>query len=316
MQSGGARMSPRPSLLTVAAAAGVSRSTVSNAYNRPDQLSAELRRRVLDVAAELGYAGPDPAASALRTRRTGSVGILFAQELTYAFSDPYCADLLTGVAEVAAATSTNMLLMPVGPHAVSRAYSREEELRLVQGVRQAALDGVIADGVDATHPVLRVLAERGIPVVTTDGSGDRWVLVDDRAAGVGLGTHLRELGHRRVAVLADSMDDGDPLVGADPAQMFPYSRLRLDGVRAGLGPGADVVPVSAGQNTRRSGRDAAAVLLALTTPPTCVVATTDVLARGASRSAPPSRSPGSTTSPRQRPPGSRPCVSPSGRRAA
>jgi DNA-binding LacI/PurR family transcriptional regulator len=273
-------MSRRPSLLTVAEAAGVSRSTVSNAYNRPDQLSEAVRRRVLDVAAELGYAGPDPAASALRTRRTGSIGVLFAQPLTYAFADPYCADLLTGVAEVVTATGTNLLLLPVGPHAVSRAHSREEELRLVQGVRQAALDGAVADGLHEAHPLLRVLAERGIPVVTTDGTGERGVVVDDRAAGEGLGRHLRALGHRRVAVLADSMDDGEPVVGPDEATLFPYSRLRLDGVRAGLGAAADVVPVSAGQNVGLSGRLAAALLLAAPDPPTCVVATTDVLALG------------------------------------
>ena len=39
--------------------------TVSNAFSRPDQLSAELRERVLATAGELGYVGPDPAARAL-----------------------------------------------------------------------------------------------------------------------------------------------------------------------------------------------------------------------------------------------------------
>ena len=46
----------RPTLDTVAAAAGVSRMTVANAYNRPDQLSAATRLRVLEAAAQLGYA--------------------------------------------------------------------------------------------------------------------------------------------------------------------------------------------------------------------------------------------------------------------
>ena len=40
----------RPTLQTVADAVGVSRSTVSNAYSRPDQLSPELRERILDAA--------------------------------------------------------------------------------------------------------------------------------------------------------------------------------------------------------------------------------------------------------------------------
>jgi DNA-binding LacI/PurR family transcriptional regulator len=271
----------RPSLKSVAAAAGVSPSTISNAYNHPDQLSAGLRQRVLDLAAELGYPGPNPAASSLRSRRTGSIGVLFAQELTYAFSDPYCTDLLTGVAEVATATSSNVLLMPVGPHAVSKVYSRDEELRLVQSVRQAALDGAIADGVASTHPVLRVLAERGLPVVTTVGTGDLCVLVDDRGAAAEVGRHLRSLGHRRCAVISDSMDDGDPEVGVtDETRLFGYARLRLDGLRAGLGADVDLIPVSAGQNTLESGRKAAAALLAMSPRPTAIAATTDVLALG------------------------------------
>jgi len=51
----------RVTLAEVAASCGVSRMTVSNAYNHPDQLSGELRRRVLATADELGYGGPSAA---------------------------------------------------------------------------------------------------------------------------------------------------------------------------------------------------------------------------------------------------------------
>ena len=53
-------------LQTIADALGVSRTTVSNAYNRPDQLAPELRRKVLETAKGLGYAG--------RTRPPGGCG--------------------------------------------------------------------------------------------------------------------------------------------------------------------------------------------------------------------------------------------------
>ena len=56
-------MARRPTLLDVARAAGVSRSTVSYAYNQPDRLSDEMRARVLAAAREVGYAGPDPLAA-------------------------------------------------------------------------------------------------------------------------------------------------------------------------------------------------------------------------------------------------------------
>lgn len=273
----------KPSLKAVAKIAGVSPSTVSNAYNKPGQMSEAVRERVLRVAADLGYPGPNPSASSLRSRRTGSIGMLFAQELTYAFSDPYCTELLSGVAEVVSESGINVVLMPVGPHVRTGGHSRDEELHLLQGVRRAALDGVIADGVDAEHPALRVLAERGIPVVTTTPDvGDRCVLVDDRDAGLRLGRYLGDLGHRRVAALADSLGTAGPRVGVtDTGELFPYSRLRIEGLREALGPDGDVVTVAAGANTIGSGAAATTAVLAAGSTPTAIVATTDLLALGA-----------------------------------
>ncbi|MDQ1540555.1 MAG: hypothetical protein QOH29_1281, partial [Actinomycetota bacterium] len=87
----------RPTLETVARAAGVSPMTVSNAYNRPDQISAETRSRVLEVARSLGYAGPDPAGRSLRRGRADTIGVLLTEQLPYAFSDPGTVEFLHGV---------------------------------------------------------------------------------------------------------------------------------------------------------------------------------------------------------------------------
>src|SRR5690349_2803245 len=94
----------RPTLQTVADAIGVSRSTVSNAYSRPDQLSA---------AAALGYAGPDPTARSLRRRRAGAIGMLFTASLSFAFTDPYAVGYLRGLAEAAEQARTGLLLLPL-----------------------------------------------------------------------------------------------------------------------------------------------------------------------------------------------------------
>ena len=69
----------RVTLQTVADHVGVSRMTVSNAFSRPDQLSDDLRTRILEVAGELGYVGPDPAARALAKGSTGAVGFCRSQ---------------------------------------------------------------------------------------------------------------------------------------------------------------------------------------------------------------------------------------------
>src|SRR5690348_14633442 len=100
-------------LRTVAEEAGVSVSTVSNAYNRPDQLSSEVRERVLETAKRLGYPGPNPAARSLRSQRAGAIGLLFTEQLSYAFSDPYSVGMLAGLAEVAEQYRTGLLLIPL-----------------------------------------------------------------------------------------------------------------------------------------------------------------------------------------------------------
>jgi len=78
-------MVDRPTMQTVAAAAGVSRMTVSNAYNRPDQLTPGTRERVLRVARELGYPGPDPAAQSLRRRSASAIAVVLTSRPTPAW---------------------------------------------------------------------------------------------------------------------------------------------------------------------------------------------------------------------------------------
>ena len=58
----------RATLASLAAELKVTPTTNSNAYNRPDQLSADLRERVLATAKLMGYPGPDPVARSLRSR--------------------------------------------------------------------------------------------------------------------------------------------------------------------------------------------------------------------------------------------------------
>src|SRR5438477_4807351 len=86
--------------------------TVSNAYNRPDQLSAATRERVLAAAARLGYAGPDPTAASLRLRRTGTIGVVLTERLPYAFADPGLITILHGIATELSAAGNALLLVP------------------------------------------------------------------------------------------------------------------------------------------------------------------------------------------------------------
>ena len=65
----------QPTINDVARIAGVSKKTVSRVINRSPLLSADMRKRVEDVIADLGYI-PNPQARALALRRNYLVGLI------------------------------------------------------------------------------------------------------------------------------------------------------------------------------------------------------------------------------------------------
>ena len=271
----GTRPAGRTTLKTLAAVLGVSPATVSNAYNRPDQLSSELRERILAKAAELGYAGPDAAARTLRVGRSDAVGVLLTERLSYAFSDPFAVEFLTGLTEVAEQVPVSVMLMPLS------LSGTEPDTTSVQ---RASIDAVTILSLAQDHPAAAVARARGIRLVGTDVDPDpdtSWVAIDDVHAGRLVGEHLAALGHRRVAVVVDTnAPAGSDAVRLDPASVtFVAYASRLRGLLATLPE--EVAVVSAGHNALASGVAAARWLLDQPHPPTAVVGLTDVLALGA-----------------------------------
>ena len=193
--------SDRPTLDTVAQAAGVSRMTVSNAYNRPDQLSASTREHVLQVADRLGYAGPDPAGRSLRRRRVDTIGVLLTERLPTAFTDPGLVSLMRGLSTELGAAGQAALLVPAEA-------DRDGSL-----VRNALVDGFVVCSMGPTDPAVSVGGRPTPP----DGHG-RHSAPARRALGRHRqhrtpapwpGPHLAELGHRRLGHRRAARPGGD-----------------------------------------------------------------------------------------------------------
>jgi DNA-binding LacI/PurR family transcriptional regulator len=276
----------RPTLQTVADAVGVSRSTVSNAYSRPDQLSTELRERVLAAARQLGYPGPDPTARSLRRGSVGAIGMLFTSALSNAFTDPYAVQFLRGLAESGERYDTGLLLVPL-PLNDAEAATR--------AVQRAVVDGFCVYSVPEWHASRPAVASRGLPVVSTEvhagDSAAMFVGMDEAGATRAAGEHIARLGHRRIGVLLDwSLPEPSPvptvITVASLDEINHYEcRERLRGycdalAEVGVGP-ADLMLVNASGNSRRSGAAAAAYLLDRALRPTAILAVTDLLALGA-----------------------------------
>jgi len=271
-------MSQRPTLRSVAQAAGVSTAQVSYAFSRPDRLTPQARAHVLAVARQQGYAGPDAAARSLRTGRAGAVGVIFTVGLSYAFSDPYVMTMVAGLTEVTERHRAGLVLIPFD---LSGTAGDEDAVRdSLDAVRRAVIDGAVADGLADDHPAVLALAQRHLPLVMSSATAaGRCVLIDDKQAGQQIGLHLATLGHRDVTVVVASYGRPGVLVPApDEGALFPYSRLRLDGIRAGLGHGARVRVLSGGRNAQESGHVAGAAALDGPDLPSAIAADSDVLA--------------------------------------
>lgn len=264
----------------------MSRATVSNAYNRPDQLSAELRERIIATARQLGYAGPNPVARSLATQRTGTVAFMLCDGLSSAFSDPALCILLDALAATVDSGERSLLLLPGigdgGPRA--------------DNVYRAQTDVVVAYSLPENAPALRAVRERDLPLVVIDQpviAGSARVQVDDRGGALRAARHVSELGHRRVAILAFSLS-ADGHRGPSTADRVRNAHFRVTADRyagyleglAEQGIVAAEVPIwEAPGSARELGREGARWLFGLNPRPTAVLCMSDELALGAVRAA-------------------------------
>ena len=267
-------MTRRVRLRDVAERAGVSVGSASQAFGRPELVSEQVRERVLAAAAELGYAGPDPAARRLRTGRAGALGLIFSERLAYAFTDPAAPPFLRGVAREIQEAHSGLLLIP-------DSRRRDEAAR---GVAEAAVDGFIVYSTPRNDPRVEAALTRRLPVVTVDQPRDAptpFIGIDDRAAARSAGEHVRALGHERVGVLSFvSTLDREGTLALD------LTTERLAGYREGLGDAWDDELIRiARPNAPEPARLAALELLRLEPPPTAILAMSDILAIGALQAA-------------------------------
>lgn len=267
----------------MAADLGVSRTTVSNAYNHPDQLSPALRTKILAAAEARGYPGPDPAARSLRTRRVGSIGVLLTEHLSYAFEDHASVDFLAGLAESSYGTENSLTLVPVG--------SGDDATAGPELISRAVVDGFIVYSVAADDPNLDAVRARGVPMVVCDqpyDTGLPYVGIDDAAAITPAAEALVHAGHRRIGVLAKRLTrvrhDGpvDSCLLDDATLHVQHGRITgaLEAfAAAGIDP-AGVPVVARHHNDHATAVDAARELLTTHPDLTAVLCTTDSMAFG------------------------------------
>lgn len=205
----------RVTLQTIADEVGVSRMTVSNAYSRPDQLSAALRERILAAAERLGYSGPDPAARALVRGRSGVVGMLLNESPRDAFRDDVAVGFVRAAAGALADAGYSLVLLHTGSGESAPA-------------RDVAMDGAIVYACTPQDEGVAQLRARRLPVVRVEGMpvpGVGGVWIDDESGARAAAEHLLALGHRDIAIVTTGVDAaGVPMAEPPVTPLAPIAR--------------------------------------------------------------------------------------------
>jgi LacI family transcriptional regulator len=179
-------------LKMVAERAGVSVNTASRAINNKPDINLETKKRVLQIAKELGYIR-NAAAVALRTKKTGTIGVVIADN-----RNPFYAEVLNGIEEAAREKNYHIILANT-----QRDYKKEEEaINLLLAKR---VDGLLITPVQDRDDDIKNLIEANIPFVIV-GRDFKNIEVDtvynDEVRGGFLATeYLIKKGHKRIALI-------------------------------------------------------------------------------------------------------------------
>lgn len=237
-----------PTLETVAALAGVSRSTVSRVINGSPKVTPEALAAVNKAIEHLGYV-PNRAARSLASRRTQAIALVIPENTARFFADPYFATVIQGAAMKLAETDYTLTLL------IASETAPEKSRRYLQG---GNVDGAL---ILSHHSDDRsyVALSRTLPVVFggrperhDDGPVPVYVDVDNTAAAAEVTSLLISSGRRRIATIAGPTD---MTAGLDRLEGFT-SALTAAGLPVDLVEHGDFSPESgAAAMTRLLARD-------------------------------------------------------------
>ncbi len=192
-------------LRDVAERVGLSMGATSRAliYNPTctARVSAATRRRVQEVALEMGYRH-NRAAQSLRTGRTGILAIIMPNDLDF---------MSARRMRAAVSAAWEARLSPMVFHYDRSALGRTKELFL--RVRDSGADAALLCGRDLTAEHIQELTGDGLPVVSAGFGGPLGIscyFPDKRRGFAQLGRHLLDEGHRSIGLLSVSLKGAAP----------------------------------------------------------------------------------------------------------
>ncbi|GAA1194631.1 DNA-binding LacI/PurR family transcriptional regulator [Kitasatospora gansuensis] len=255
----------RVTIAEIAERAGVSIGAVSYALNGRPGVSEETRKRIMDIADEIGWR-PSLAAKSLSGSRSHSVGLIIARPADTLGVEPFFMRFISGLERELSGHRIALLLQVVEDHRAAI-----EAMRLCWAERR--IDGIVVTDLYAEDTRIPVIEELRIPAVLagrprTDARlGAVWT--DDTAAVDASVDYLVALGHRRIARVA-----GLPALD--------HTQVRIAAFREAMARhGLSEPQVVETDYTAEEGAQATRALLSRRDRPTAILFDNDVMALAA-----------------------------------
>ena len=208
----------KPTIRSIAAAAGVSRGTVDRVLNNRPHVDPEVRRRVLEIAVQQGYPGLEPSNEAARR-----IGVLIAR-----WEDPYFTEQTRIGVQQALRLAGRQHVDVIVEEMNSR--SDDEYLRRCEHMKNAGVDGIVLN--PPNNLLLRAafgrLQAEGIQMVTYNSR------LDEADYLCHVGQDLEQSGRIAAGLLTRSMGGQGRILIVTGNMEFSSHRRRVDGFCARL----------------------------------------------------------------------------------
>lgn len=182
------------SMKDIAKECQVSVATVSKALNNQSDIGEETRKRICQVAKEMGYY-TNSSARALKTNRTYNIGVLFVDEMNSGLAHEYFSSVLDSLKIAAENHGYDITFIS---HNV-----KNENMTYLQHAKYRGVDGVIIACVEFHDPQVVELIQSDVPTVTIDHTfNNRIAVISDNVLGMEeLVTYIVQQGHERIAFI-------------------------------------------------------------------------------------------------------------------
>jgi LacI family transcriptional regulator len=249
----------------VAEIAGISLTAVSMALRDHPRISRETRKQVLRIAKKLNYR-PNFIARSLVMKRTHTIGLIITTVV-----NPFYAELAKAIEDKAKTLGYNVILCNTD-------HDLKLEKSYINILLRKGVDGIVLSSVKSDDPNIRPLVKERFPFVLVNrrimnrvvGKKVDTIVADNASGGYTAMEHLYQLGHRRIGIIAGSLDSSNAVETTRGVTKFL--------VDCGLGIDRELI-VECNYSDELA-YHAAKRLLSIEAPPTAFFAESDYMALG------------------------------------